>query len=441
MKKNDLPSGWRVVELGDVTKLTNVKFDLKDLVLNKYISTENMLKNLGGIERARKIPLTGKVKNFQEGDVLFSNIRTYFRKVWYATLDGSCSNDVSVFRSTKGIYSRYMYYLLADNTFIDYTDKTSKGTKMPRGDKDAILKYPAYIPPLSEQKAIAHILGKLDDKIALNRQINQTLETMAQTLFKSWFVNFDPVIDNALKAGNPIPNSLKTQSTKRKTTQSTLPKTTQNLFPNRFVFNDKLKKWIPEGWTSGSILNLCVKIQNGGTPRRDDKKYWENGNIPWLTSGEVKQNIVCKTNNYITDLGFKNSSVKLIPKLSTVIAMYGATAGQVAIVAIETTTNQAICSLVAKQNCEYFNYLTFLNQVKILHRQARGSAQQNISKGIIEDMGIIISNIEIINHFNNLAKDYFKENIFNLKQIETLTKLRDTLLPKLISGKIQVKIK
>lgn len=440
IKKNDLPSGWRVVELGGVTKLTNVKFDLKDISLNKYISTDTMLKNLGGIERAKKIPLIGKVKKFQEGDVLFSNIRTYFRKVWYATLDGGCSNDVLVFRSTKGIYSKYMYYLLADNTFIDYTDKTSKGTKMPRGDKDAILKYPVYIPPLSEQKAIAHILGKLDDKIALNRQINQTLETMAQTLFKSWFVNFDPVIDNALKAGNPIPDSLKTQAEKRKTTQSTLSKTTQNLFPNRFVFNNKLKKWIPEGWEVTTIEEISTVI-GGGTPSTKIEGYYCKNGIAWLSPKDLSNygwKYIEKGKTDITELGLQKSSAKLMPK-GTILFSSRAPIGYIAIAENEICTNQGFKSLVPNKNIptEYlFQFLRFnTEQIKNI---ATGSTFAEISSTMLKNILIIKPPVKILGHLKLKVKSMNNQSLLNQKQTQTLTKLRDTLLPKLISGKIRI---
>lgn len=438
IQKSDLPSGWRVVELGDLTKLTNVKFDLKDLVLNKYISTDNMLKNLGGIERAKKIPLIGKIKKFQEGNVLFSNIRTYFRKVWYATLDGGCSNDVLVFRSTKGIYSRYMYYLLADNTFIDYTDKTSKGTKMPRGDKDAILKYPAYIPPLSEQKAIAHILGKLDDKIELNRQINQTLETMAQTLFKSWFVNFDPVIDNALKAGNPIPDPLKTQATKRKTTKSTLPKTTQNLFPNRFVFNNKLKKWIPEGWKVKN-LGKVGKVVCGKTPSKSKKEYY-GGNTLFVKIPNMHNEVyVLETNEYLTELGSKSQLNKSIPRGSIAVSCI-ATVGKVVLIDKESHTNQQINSIIPNQGYyQYYLYFLMLSLNGHFHSLASsGSATLNMNTSTFSDIEITMPSNHILKTYDKQVKSNFETILFNQKQTQTLTKLRDTLLPKLISGKIRI---
>jgi type I restriction enzyme S subunit len=186
------------------------------------------------------------------------------------------------------------------------------------------------MPPLPEQKAIAHVLGKLDDKIALNRQINQTLETMAQTLFKSWFVNFDPVIDNALKAGNPIPDPLKTQAEKRKTTKSTLPKTTQNLFPNRFVFNDKLKKWIPEGWKLG-IIGDRYFVKGGYAFKSED--FVKNG-VPIVKIKNIKNNKKIDNNElqFVSKDVAKQKQNFYLKTGDILMAMTGATVGKFGVV-------------------------------------------------------------------------------------------------------------
>jgi type I restriction enzyme, S subunit len=302
-----------------------------------------------------------------------------------------------------------------------------------------IIRYPSK----PEQKAIAKILGDLDGKIELNRKMNQTLEEMAQALFKSWFVDFDPVLDNALAAGNEIPEELQILAKKRSLVAEDLKLLHTNpdlaqLFPDSFVFNEELGKWIPEGWEVKSIEKLCEKIQNGGTPRRDNSDFWENGDIPWLASGEVRQNIICNTNSFITEKGLNGSSAKLVKAFSTVIAMYGATAGQVAIISKQLSTNQAVCSLTPITGYEFFNYLNLSNQVSHLESQARGSAQQNISKGIIELLKIVVPNDEIVQEFQIVMKNNYTKLISNIHLIESLNRLRDTLLPQLISGKLRV---
>lgn len=295
-------------------------------------------------------------------------------------------------------------------------------------------------PPLDEQKAIAHILGALDDKIELNRQMNETLEAMAQALFKSWFVDFDPVIDNALAGGNEIPEPLQARVEKRQALgdhRKPLPAEIQSLFSDRFVFTDEMG-WVPDGWEHVQISVLCEKIQNGGTPKRDNALYWENPSIPWLTSGEVRQNLIHKSENAISEAGLKGSSAKWLPELSTVVAMYGATAGQVALITQPMTTNQAICGLIPVKPYRYFNYLALERMVADLANQARGSAQQNISKKIIEETKTIKPSEQIIDLFTEEVESCFGKWSENIQQIDTLAGLRDTLLPKLLSGELRI---
>lgn len=298
------------------------------------------------------------------------------------------------------------------------------------------------LPPLSEQKAIAHILGKLDDKIELNRQINQTLETMAQTLFKSWFVNFDPVIDNALKAGHPIPDSLKTQAEKRKTIKSTLPKTAQDLSPNRFVFNDKLKKWIPEGWEV-TIIEEVSTIIGGGTPSTKIEEYYCKNGIAWLSPKDLSNygwRYIEKGRVDITRLGLQKSSAKLMPK-GTILFSSRAPIGYMAIAENEICTNQGFKSLVPNKSIltEYlFQFLKFnTEQIKNI---ATGSTFAEISSTMLKNILIIKPPTKILGYLELKVKLINNQNLLNQKQTQVLIKLRDTLLPKLISGRIRMSI-
>lgn len=142
-----------------------------DAKCEEYISTESMVANRGGITPASSAPSDGKVKRYRKGDVLVSNIRPYFKKIWHASHGGACSNDVLVFQATKCDPS-YLFWVLSSDAFFDYMMKTSKGTKMPRGDKKAIMGYQVGLPPVEQQKAICEILESLQEKIALNNRLN-----------------------------------------------------------------------------------------------------------------------------------------------------------------------------------------------------------------------------------------------------------------------------
>ena len=142
------------MKIFDIAKINTAKIESFGLTRNTYISTENMLPNCGGIEVASSVP-TGKVTSFFKNDTLISNIRPYFKKVWYARFDGACSNDVICVRSkSKSCLPAYLYYALCTDTFIDTFSASSKGTKMPRGDKNALLAYEIPDRTIAEQQHI-----------------------------------------------------------------------------------------------------------------------------------------------------------------------------------------------------------------------------------------------------------------------------------------------
>ncbi len=244
-------------------------------------------------------------------------------------------------------------------------------------------------PDIKEQRAIASVLGALDDKIELNRRMNETLEALAQSLFKSWFVD---------------------------ATQSALPKS----------------------WHEGKLRDCCERVENGGTPKRDEPRYWTPATIPWLTSGEVRQAIVTKAENYISEEGLANSSAKLWPAATTVVALYGATAGQVCFLGDGMCSNQACCGLIPKKEMRYFIYLHMASSVAALEQQTRGSAQQNLSQQIVADFPTMIPDDATLAKFDKTVHPLFAKWIANLHESRTLAALRDALLPKLLSGELRV---
>lgn len=161
--------------LSDICKYVKGKVNISELTTTQYISTENMLPDKKGVVGAAALPPIEQTQIYCKGDVLVSNIRPYFKKIWYAKNDGGCSNDVLVFRADKNVDSRYLYYVLSDDRFFEYAMATSKGTKMPRGDKSAIMKYDVPDFDIDVQKKIVELLWSLDKKIELNNEINHNL--------------------------------------------------------------------------------------------------------------------------------------------------------------------------------------------------------------------------------------------------------------------------
>ncbi|HFQ4948230.1 TPA: restriction endonuclease subunit S [Vibrio vulnificus] len=277
------------------------------------------------------------------------------------------------------------------------------------------------LPPQSELKRLEKFCKALDDKIILNSDTNQTLEQMAQAIFKSWFVDFDPV---KAKMNREQPEGMDAA--------------TASLFPEKLVESEL--GLIPDGWEIKPIKDLCSKVQNGGTPKRSESSYWDNGDIPWLTSGEVRQSIITSVENRITQLGLDKSSAKWVPELSTLVALYGATAGEVSLTSIPLTTNQAVCALMPKKEHQWYNYLQLKSRVAELAGKAVGSAQQNISKGLVESTEVLSVPESLLEAFNAQVENLFKLRICNLQENVELGNLRDTLLPKLLSGEIELDV-
>ena len=162
-------------KLSDICYFGKEKIAVDTLNEENYISTENMLPNKGGIVKASSLPTIAQVNSFGVGDVLVSNIRPYFKKVWHAEFEGGCSNDVLVFKTEEGIDSYFLYYVLANDDFFAYSMATSKGTKMPRGDKIALMEYKVPKYSFYDQRKISSVLTSIDRKILINNDINENL--------------------------------------------------------------------------------------------------------------------------------------------------------------------------------------------------------------------------------------------------------------------------
>jgi len=339
------------------------------------------------------------------------------------------NNHAHIVRGNGRATTRFLNYALANTDVSGYLT----GSTMPKLTQGNMNRIPILAPPRDVQDAIANILGVLDDKIELNRRMNETLEGLARAIFQSWFVDFDGVRRNA---------ELKSEGGRVKSETSAIspfslhPSQFNPLFPDSFEDSELGK--IPKGWKVGRIVDCCEKSGNGGTPKRDVPDYWEPGTVPWLTSGEVRQSIVISTENFISQSGLENSSAKMWPAWTTIVALYGATAGQTCLVATELCANQACCGLIAKPHRRFFNYLLLSSSVAQLEQQARGSAQQNLSKQIVEDMPSVLPSDAVLKAFESLVAPTFDRWVANLRESQTLAAIRDALLPKLLSGEIRV---
>ena len=206
----------------------NICFE--DVSLKNFVTTDNLLQNRGGITIASNLPPKGNsFPKYNPANILIANIRPYLKKIWYADKIGGCSSDILVFEVKKGYHPRFVYYSLFRDDFFIHAMKGSKGTKMPRGDKNHIMEFEIPDFDITNQKKIASVLSSLDSKIELNNRINAELDAMAKTLYDYWFVQFDFTFDFA--QGKPDKNGKPYKSS-----------------GGKMVWNEELKREIPEGW-------------------------------------------------------------------------------------------------------------------------------------------------------------------------------------------------
>lgn len=340
---------------------------------------------------------------------------------------------------------KFTYYLLK-TLGLEHMNADSA---VPGLNRDAAHGVVFRAPPLPEQKAIAHILGTLDDKIELNRRMNATLEGMAQALFKSWFVDFDPVIDNALAAGNHIPNELAPRAEVRKKAlangtaqQGSVDHPTlsdhNSLFPAGFEYSDELGP-IPQGWEVKQLDEL-IKLIGGGTPKTSVEEYW-NGDIPWFSVVDAPNDsdvFVIDTEKMITEEGLNNSSTKLLRPGTTIISARG-TVGRCALVGVEMTMNQSCYGIQGADGAsDSYTYYSIRHYVSDLQQRGHGSVFNTITRDTFRSIKVPFGSAELTAAFENQVTDLLSRIKGNLQGQTTLTKLRDTLLPRLISGELRI---
>ena len=376
---------WKECKLSDICDYGKDRIEVSSLDNSTYISTENMLPNRAGVTTATTLPTGEYTPSFEIDDTLVSNIRPYFKKIWKATFSGGCSADVLVFKAKENVSKEYLYYVLADDEFFKYSMTTSKGTKMPRGDKTSIMNYPVNLPPLPTQQKIAAILSSLDDKIELNNKINTNLEQQAGALFKNWFV------DKYEKEGT-IGDYCQVKS--------------------GFAF--KSAWWLDEGTKViriGDIEQGCLNLQ---------------------TCAHVATDKIEVAKDFIVQGG------------DLVIAMTGATIGKFSMIPKTQEpilVNQRVGKFFLGNNPIEkvpFIYCTLKQEEVITEfiNRGQGSAQPNISTGDILSIPCWIPNKNEIDNFNKTIQPMFETIISNQEENRKLSALRDSLLPKLMNGEI-----
>ena len=379
----------------------------RDINYESYISTENMIKDKGGVTIASSLPDSKTASAYSPNDILLSNIRPYFRKIWYADKNGSCSNDVLVVRADEDIDSKFLYYVLSDNNFFNYDTVTSKGTKMPRGTQTAIMKYLVPDINVGKQRKIADILSAYDNLIENNNKRIKLLEQMAENLYKEWFVRFR--------------------------------------FPGYETVEFEGKS--PKCWNQLRLDQFGIQLESGARPKGGINSSIDDG-VPSLGAESVKG---------LAE--FDYSDVKLIPEefyrklkrgknRGNHILIYkdGAYIGKVTLFKygfpFERFAINEHVFFMNSTRAEYQNYLYFtLKQTSyftLMQNLNRNAAQPGLSQLDINRIKIIEPDQVTVISFNDIIEPILKKVFQLAKKNHLLIKQRDMLLPRLMSGKLEV---
>ena len=301
-----------------------------------------------------------------------------------------------------------------------YVESFNSGGSRRAITKAHIESFEIPLPPLPQQKAIASVLGTLDDKIESNRRMNATLDAMARSLFQSWFVDFDPV---RAKLDGRAPDGMDAQ--------------TAALFPS--AFHDSGLGEIPHGWRAGSILEQAYLL-SGGTPKTDVARFW-NGDIPWASAKDVSQcgeSFLVATERTITAQGVEQSSTKIIPEFSTVVVARGATTGRLAMIGHAMAMNQTCYGLLSKLGAPYALYCNANHFIERVVLGGHGSIFDTITTSTFEATDVLLPPRDVVLAFDSQVGPFFRRILANIHQSRTLAELRNTLLPNLLSGELRI---
>jgi len=387
---------WQLKKFGECAELVRDTCQPSDSDEVPYIGLEHIGQGtLRLLEGGNSSDVISTKSRFQPGDVLFGKLRPYFRKVVRPTFSGVCSTDIWVVRANEGTDQGFLFYWMASKEFVEAATRASEGTKMPRAKWDFIERIEKAVPPLPEQRAIAAILGTLDDKIELNRQMNQTLEAMAQALFKSWFVDFEPFRDQGMEESplGPIPSGWLTKP---------LDKVAD------FVNGLALQRYPPEGDEYLPVIKIAelrrgVTESSGKASPNIDKMYIvKDGDILFSWSGSLEVCIWC--------------------------------GGRGAL-------NQHLFKVASQDYPKWFYYHWIKHHLPEFRAIASGKATTmgHIQRYHLSAALVAIPPEDKLELMDREMVPILERTIHNNLESRTLSTTRDTLLPKLLSGQIRVK--
>jgi type I restriction enzyme S subunit len=403
------------MRLAEIATYVNEKISSSNITLDQYVTTDSLLQDKRGREYAQNLPpVTTNLIHYQPGDILVANIRPYLKKVWFADCEGGASSDVLVIRAKTPNDTTFVYALLMQDSFYDYAMKGAKGSKMPRGDKDQIMRYEFPIFSPEQRLNIGKFITDIESKIAVNRQINDNLEAMAKQLYDYWFVQFD--FPN--EVGKPYKSS-----------------------GGKMVWNDKLKREIPEGWDVKSINDLST-ICRGVSYKPSDLQ--DNG-VLILRGNNIENNRIIYDNNTAFLSPNLISAEQKIKRHDIIITMSSGSKEHIGKCAMfqldsEHSFGAFLSKIAPNKDCPHFIFL-FLSSTYFKQKiksVCNGTGINNLTNQTFDEVKFAYPTPNTLKLFERRIQSIFDTIGNNDAENEALTKQRDELLPLLMNGQVSV---
>jgi type I restriction enzyme S subunit len=348
-----------------------------------------------------------KRSQIEEGDILFSIAgmklgKSAVVKSWH--VPANTNQAVAIIRTDRSkALPEFLHYHFLNPDHYRYVNAITAQAAQPNINLGQVGNLPISLPPLPVQRRIAGILSAYDELMENSQRRIRLLEAMARALYREWFVHFRfPGHEKHPRVASPLGD-------------------------------------IPQGWEVKK-LGDTFKTVLGGTPSRVRSEFWEGGTIPWINSGKVNDLRITAPSELITELALKRSAAKLMPKGTTVLAITGATLGQVSYLEIETTANQSVVGIVDPSGLySEWIYLTVADRIEGIINHASGGAQQHINKEVVNDVLVAPPPAPQAKEFKRLVGPMFREVATLLFKIQNLRRTRDLLLPRLLSGQVNLK--
>ena len=404
-------NSWETKTFGECAELVRNTCQPNEFSNMPYIGLEHIEEGtLRLAETGNTNDVISTKSRFESGDILFGKLRPYFRKVIRPGFSGLCSTDIMVVRAKQGIDQGLLFYWMASQEFVDTATRGSEGTKMPRAKWDFLQRIVKPIPRLPEQRAIAAILGALDDKIELNRRMNQPLDAMAKAFFKSWFVDFEPFRDQGMEESplGLIPRGWKTGELNN----------IANFVKGVSYRSDDLQE------SSVALVTLKSVARGGGYQQEGLKPYiGEYKPEQQLQPGEV---IIAHTDlTQAAEVLGQAARVQAHPQFPTLVASLD-------LVIVRSmgyaASREFLYSMLSRSEFQEHAY-SYANGTTVLH----------LSIKALPEYQCVLPPSEVVDDFTRLARPLYQCIDSNESQSQSLAAIRDTLLPKLLSGEIRVK--